>query len=101
MRERSAGGPYAGGVFRYILLTLNVIAIGFAIFAFIDVLRTRPDAFPAVDRQTKVAWLIFLGLSILILPFGVVNFLGIIGVIVTMFYMVDVRPKVREITGSR
>ncbi|HQR79750.1 MAG TPA: DUF2516 family protein [Actinomycetota bacterium] len=88
-------------MFRYLLLLLNVIALGFAIFAFIDVLRTRSDAFPAVERQTKVAWLIFLGLSILILPFGVINFLGIIGVIVTMFYMVDVRPKVRAITGSR
>ena len=28
-------------------------------------------------------------------------FLGIIGVIATMFYLVDVRPKVREITRSR
>lgn len=88
-------------MFRYLLLVLDAIAIGFAIFAFIDVLRTRSDAFPAVDRQTKTAWLIFLGLSILILPFGVINFLGIIGVIVTMFYMVDVRPKVRQVTGSR
>jgi hypothetical protein len=32
---------------------------------------------------------------------GAVSFLGIIGVIVGMFYLVDVRPKVREITGSR
>lgn len=86
---------------RTLLLVLDVIALGFAVFALIDVLRTRADAFPAVDRQTKAAWLVFLGLSIVIIPFGVVNFLGIIGVIVTMFYLVDVRPKVREITRSR
>ncbi len=84
---------------RTILLVLDAIVLGFAIFGFIDVLRTRKDAFPAVERQTKAAWLIFLGLSVLIIPFGVVTFLGIIGVIVTMFYFVDVRPKVREITG--
>ena len=84
-----------------LLLVLDVIALGFAIFAFIEVLRTRKDAFPAVERQTKAAWLIFIGLSALIIPFGVMNFLGIIGVIVVMFYMVDVRPKTREITSGR
>jgi len=100
-RARAAGCAYSETVIRTILLILNVIALGFALFAFIDVLRTRADAFPAVERQTKVVWLIFIGLSVLVIPFGVVNFLGIIGVIVTMFYFVDVRPKVREITGSR
>ncbi len=81
---------------------LNIFFLGLALFALVDVLRRPAQAFPAVERQTKVAWGIFLGLAaIIIFARGALDFLGIIGVIVTMFYFVDVRPKVREITGSR
>ena len=81
---------------------LNITFLVIALFALVDVLRRPTAAFPAVERQTKVAWAIFLVLSAgLIFIFGAVNFLGIIGVIATMFYLVDVRPKVREITRSR
>lgn len=79
---------------------LNITFLAVAAFALIDVLRRPAAAFPAVERQTKVAWALFTGISgAIILLFGAVNFLGIIGVIVTMFYFVDVRRKVREITG--
>jgi hypothetical protein len=81
---------------------LNLALLGVALFALIDVLRRPAQAFPAVDRQTKIAWAIFTGLAaIIIFAFGAIDFLGVIGVIVSMFYLVDVRPKVREITGSR
>lgn len=85
---------------------LNLFLLGMAAFAAFDVIRRPTEAFPAVDRQTKTAWLIFMGLSVgLVLVFppisGGFSFLGIIGVIVSMFYLVDVRPKVREITRSR
>lgn len=49
-----------------------------------------------------MAWGLFTGIAAaIIFLFGAINFLGIVGVVVTMFYLVDVRPKVREITGSR
>ncbi len=81
---------------------LNVFFIGMALFALVDVLRRPAQAFPAVERQTKIAWAAFTGIAaVVIFLFGAVNLLGILGVIVTMLYLVDVRPKVREITGSR
>ena len=81
---------------------LNLLFLGMAIFALVDVIRRPTEAFPAVERQSKVAWGAFTAISALIIfVFGAVNFLGIIGVIVTMFYLVDVRPRVREVTGSR
>lgn len=81
---------------------LNILFLGMAVFALVDVIRRPTEAFPAVDRQSKVAWAAFMAISAaVIFVFGAVNFLGIIGVIVTMFYLVDVRPKVREITRSR
>ncbi len=80
----------------------NIFFLGMALFALVDAIRRPTAAFPAVERQSKVAWLVFLAISAgVIFFFGAVQFLGIIGVIVTMFYLVDVRPKVREITGSR
>ena len=86
----------------YVTWALNLFFLGMAVFALVDVIRRPQQAFPAVERQSKVAWTIFTGISAaVILVFGAVNFLGIIGVIVTMFYLVDVRPKVREISGSR
>ena len=79
---------------------LNITFLAVAAFALIDVLRRPAAAFPAVERQTKVAWALFLAISAaVIIYFGAVSFLGIVGVIVGMFYFVDVRPKVREITG--
>ncbi|MCU0278264.1 MAG: DUF2516 family protein [Candidatus Nanopelagicales bacterium] len=81
---------------------LNILFLVLALFALVDVLRRPTQAFPAVERQSKIAWALFTGISAaVIFIFGAVNFLGIIGVIVTMFYFVDVRPKVREISGSR
>lgn len=81
---------------------LNIAFLAMAVFALVDVLRRPAQAFPAVERQSKVAWGLFTGISAaVIIVFGAVNFLGIVGVIVSMFYLVDVRPKVREITGSR
>ena len=85
-------------------LISNILRIAFAVaalVAFVTVLMSPTAAFPAIGRQTKIAWAIFTGLSaLLIFWFGAINFLGIIGVVVTLFYFVDVRPKVREITGS-
>ena len=80
---------------------LNILFLAVAVFALVDVLRRPAQAFPAVERQTKVAWGLFTGIAAgVILLFGAINFLGIVGVIVTMFYLVDVRPKVREITSA-
>jgi len=89
-------------VIELVTWVVNIFFLGMTLFALIDAVRRPTAAFPAVERQSKVPWLIFLAISAaVIVYFGAVSFLGIIGVIVGMFYLVDVRPKVREITGSR
>lgn len=95
-------GAYSGSVIQIVTWVLNLLFLGMAVFALVDVIRRPTQAFPAVERQSKVAWGIFTAISALVIfVFGAVNFLGIIGVIVTMFYLVDVRPRVRQISGSR
>ena len=74
-------------------------------FAFIDCLRRPQQAFPAIGRQNKVLWLTLTGASAVtglllnyVSPFGIV---GLAGIVVSLIYLFDVRPKILEITGRR
>lgn len=69
----------------------------FVIVAIVDCALRKSDAFPAVDRQTKGAWLIFLALSLVFVWWSPI-FLGLFGMVITVYYFVDVRAKVINIT---
>ncbi|MGW4371177.1 DUF2516 family protein [Nocardia takedensis] len=82
-----------------IMLVLWLAALGATIFALIHAIRQRPDAFTAVDKQTKPIWLAILGVALLLLllsPAGL-GLLAFIAIIATGVYLADVRPKVDEI----
>jgi len=101
-----AGSAYAGSMLWLSSMFALVFTLGsllLAIWALADSAFRKPAAFPAVDRQTKQAWLIINGLCVVVLFwFGVVSFLGLPAVAVAIYYLVDVRPKVASITrGSR
>lgn len=79
------------------------------VWAFFDCLVRRFDAFRAVDKLTKPAWLAILALGALFgtltaAPFSyAANPTGIIALVATVaagVYLVDVRPAVREISGG-
>lgn len=87
------------GLTGMIVLVLWVIALGATIFALIHAVRQRPDAFTAVDKQTKPIWLAILGVALVLLllsPAGLGLF-AFIAIIATGVYLADVRPKVDEI----
>ncbi|TQM30202.1 DUF2516 family protein [Nocardia bhagyanarayanae] len=87
------------GLTGLILLVLWLVALGATIFALIHAIRQRPDAFTAVDKQTKPIWLAILGVSLLLLllsPAGL-GLLAFVAIIATGIYLADVRPKVDEI----
>ncbi|WP_067840897.1 DUF2516 family protein [Nocardia lijiangensis] len=87
------------GLTGLILLVLWLVALGATIFALIHAIRQRPDAFTAVDKQTKPIWLAILGVSLLLLllsPAGL-GLLAFVAIIATGVYLADVRPKVDEI----
>ena len=108
--------PYADrmvsvpGIQLLILMVLAVLAFGLEVFALVDCIRTRPDAFTATGKQTKNRWLIILGLAtafgFLALPFNgggimpVYGLLPLIGVVAACIYLADVRPAVRQIRGG-
>jgi predicted CDP-diglyceride synthetase/phosphatidate cytidylyltransferase len=89
-------------VIAYLIAGLTWAVLIAAVVAVVDVARRPKEAFPAVDRQTKVFWLIMLVLSgLLVSPlvgFKVIGLLGLISVVIVVLYFVDVRPKLVEIT---
>jgi len=89
-----------GAVQDLVMLALWVITLGVKAFAFVDCLRRRPDAFPAVGRQTKVLWVILTGLAALtgVLPQLTLTIFGIAGIVIALIYLFDIRPRIIDIT---
>jgi hypothetical protein len=91
----------------YFFWALAVAALIIEVWAFADVLRRPTGAFPTVGKQTKMLWMIILGVAAAIGlyyatygsrgGFGVVNILPVVAFIGAAVYMTDVRPKVREV----
>ncbi len=86
-----------------VLLVLWVLFLLIKVFAFIDCIRRPAQAFPAVSRQSKVLWLILTGISALAGlvfqdPLGIV---GIAGLVASLVYLFDVRPRIIELFANR
>ncbi len=82
-----------------VMIVVRLLTLAIAVWAFIDCLVRPTAAFPAVDRQTKGAWLTFLGLAVVVeFFFGGISLLGLAGVVLAAYYLVDVRAKVVAIT---
>ncbi|WP_040511191.1 DUF2516 family protein [Gordonia soli] len=85
-----------------VLLILTVVAGVAAAVGLLHAALQRKDAFPAVDRQSKVIWVSILAAATLFIwLFGAISLLGLIGVVAAIVYIVDVRPRVDEIQGKR
>lgn len=84
-----------------VVLFLWVLFLVVKGYAFVDCIRRPTAAFPAVGRQSKVLWMILTGAALLsgLLPGMTLNLIGIAGTVVSLIYLFDVRPKIREITG--
>lgn len=76
------------------------LMLAFTLWGFIDCLIRPAAAFPAVDRQTRVAWLTFIALAGLFIVVGGM-FLGVLSMVLVAYYFVDVRAKVMAITSNR
>ena len=81
----------------YVLLVLLLIKI----FAFVDALLRRPDAFEAAGKLTKPAWLLILGLAVLCDAFLSSTLLIIAGIVAAFVYLLDARPAIKSVTPPR
>jgi hypothetical protein len=72
------------------------------LFAFGSALTYSARAYEAADKMTKPAWLIILGLGIVLtfVPVGGA-IIGIATIIAALVYLVDVRPALAGLTRRR
>ena len=86
----------------YIVLGLSAVAFGVEVWAFVDCLRRRPDAFVAAGKRTKQFWMLLTGVAVLLGFIGigrVFGFLAIIAIVAAGVYLADVKPALDQVTG--
>jgi hypothetical protein len=84
-------------------VTIGVLALGMEVFALVDGLRQRTDAFPAAGKLTKPIWLAILGVAAaigIIFVFAPFNIFSLIAFVAAGVYLADVRPAIRAISGG-
>ena len=90
--------------FNWGLFGLTVAMLLFKVFALVDAAIRRSDAYTAVDKQTKVFWVLILAIAVAVffLPVAFMGqMLSLLGMVAAIVYVVDVRPRVRAIAPRR
>ncbi|GAA0505540.1 DUF2516 family protein [Saccharopolyspora thermophila] len=89
-------------LYQWILAVIWLAGIPVGVFAFVHATLQRADAFTAADKLNKMAWVGITGAAALLLildmrgPYGII---WIAGLVASLVYIVDVRPKLKEIQG--
>lgn len=88
-----------------VVLLLSLAAFGAELFALVDCLRNRPDAFVAAGKRTKKFWTIITALAAVFgfvsINSGLLFSIGLIGFVGAAIYLADVRPALRQVSGGR
>lgn len=90
-------------VWMWILTIIWLAGIPVGVFAFVHASLQRADAYTAVGKLTKPAWMGITGVSAVLLIFmrqGPFSIIWIAPLVAVLVYLVDVRPKVREVQGK-
>jgi Protein of unknown function (DUF2516) len=86
-----------------VTLILGLVAFAAEVFALVDAVRHRPDAYLAAGKRTKQFWSIVLGVAVLLGFVSIGSFLlfsiGILGVVAAGIYLADVRPALQQVSG--
>lgn len=87
-----------------VILVLSVLAFGVELWALVDCVRRRADAFTAAGKRTKNFWLLVTGVAALLgfVTVGSPRALGIIGIVAVVaagVYLADVKPALDQVMG--
>ena len=73
--------------------------LGVQVFALVDAAVRPAAAFVAAGRLTKPAWVAILAVSLVVgQALGLISPLGLVAVVATIVYFVDVRPALRALS---
>jgi hypothetical protein len=98
-------GVFGGSIFalqNLIVLVLGLAAFITEVYAFVDALRHRADAYTAAGKLTKQLWLIILGVAMavgFVVFWNPLGFIGIIAFVAAAVYLADVLPALRSASG--
>ena len=90
-------------------LAFYVVILGLSVWAFVDLVRRPPAAFPAAGKRTKSYWGSILGVAVAVafmaLPypigFGYLSFLALVSAVAAIVYLTDVKPAITPYSGRR
>lgn len=84
----------------YILLAVTLALFAVQGWAFIDAVSHRPETYVAADKQTKTMWLILLAVALAahMLIWHPISLLNMVGAVIALVYLADVRPALRSLT---
>jgi hypothetical protein len=85
----------------YFFVALAVAAFIVEAWAFVDAITRPAQAFVAAGKQTKMIWMIILGVAFVLglsaaAYGGVTGILSVAAFVAAAIYLADVRPKVRD-----
>lgn len=92
------------GAQNVVMLALGVGALAFGLFAFVDAMRHDKGAYASEGKQSKMFWLIALGLSVAIFFVSIrsiLNMFSLIAVVAVGVYFADVRPALSPYLARR
>jgi hypothetical protein len=94
-----------GSVQALVFLALSVCAFVVQVWALVDCLRRRADAFVAASKMTKRRWTIILAVAVAIgfISLGSPAALGILNLaafVAAAVYHVDVKPALQRVQGG-
>ena len=87
----------------WLALALSVVLIGVKGFCFADALRYSAAHYPAAGKRTRSLWLVLLGLTLVVALISWANPLGLlnlIGTVIALVYLFDVRPALQQVRGG-
>ncbi len=87
-----------------VYLVLSIAALGVELWALVDCVRRRPDAFVAAGKRTKNFWMLVTGVAALVgfataASPAALGLLGIAALIGAGVYLADVKPALDQVTG--
>lgn len=86
----------------YIGLILGIAAFAMQIFALVDSIRFRAEAYPAAGKRTKGLWVAITTACALVGFLSIQNPVGILGILAVVgaaVYLADVRPALQRVSG--
>ncbi|MFC6703955.1 DUF2516 family protein [Flexivirga alba] len=86
-----------------VALVLGVALFAMQLFALVDCIRQRSDAFTAAGKRTKTLWLAITGVAAalgLLSITGPLSIFEIAAVVGAGVYLADVRPALQQVTGK-